>query len=44
MDANMVKLWGAYQKKFSYALDVSWGTVLDSVRGLYRLVQSVKQG
>ena len=34
MDANMVKLWGAYQKKFSYALDVSWGTVLDSGGGV----------
>jgi len=33
-DANMVKLWGAYQKKFSYALDVSWGTVLDSGGGV----------
>ena len=41
-DANMEKLWGAYQKKFSYAVDVSWSTVMDSVRGLYRLVQSVK--
>jgi predicted nucleotidyltransferase component of viral defense system len=41
-DENMVKLWGAYQKKFSYACDVSWNSIMTSVRGLYMLVQSVK--
>ena len=39
---NMVKLWGAYQKKFSYACDVPWNSIMTSVRGLYMLVQSVK--
>ncbi len=42
MDENMVKLWGAYQKKFSYACDVPWNSIMTSVRGLYMLVQSVK--
>ena len=42
-DANMVKLWGAYQKTFSYACDVTWNSIMTSVRGLYKLVQSVKQ-
>ena len=37
-DPNMEKLWRAYQKKFSYAADLSWHTVMDSVRGLYKLV------
>ena len=41
-DENMVKLWGAYQKKFSYACDVPWNSIMTSVRGLYMLVQSVK--
>ena len=42
-DMNMVKLWAAYQKKFSYACDVTWNSIMISVRGLYNLVQSVKQ-
>ena len=42
-DMNMVKLWAAYQKKFSYACDVTWNSIMTSVRGLYNLVQSVKQ-
>lgn len=37
--AAMEKLWIAYQKKFSYASDLSWHTVLASVRGLYRIIQ-----
>jgi predicted nucleotidyltransferase component of viral defense system len=42
-DVNMVKLWAAYQKKFSYASDVTWNSIMTSVRSLYKLVQSVKQ-
>ena len=36
-DPNMEKLWQAYQKKFSYAGDLSWHTVMESVRSLYEL-------
>ena len=32
----MEKLWQAYQKKFSYAADLSWHTVMKSVRRIYR--------
>ena len=42
-DVNMVKLWAAYQKKFSYASDVTWNSIMTSVRSLFKLVQSVKQ-
>ena len=38
-DPNMEKLWRAYQKKFSYAADLSWHTVMESIRSLYRLAQ-----
>ena len=38
-DSNMEKLWRAYQKKFSYAADLSWHTVMESIRSLYRLAQ-----
>ena len=38
-DPNVKKLWQAYQKKFSYAADMSWHTVMDSIRSLYKLVQ-----
>lgn len=34
----MEKLWTAYQK-FSYASDLSWHMVMDSIRNLYRLAQ-----
>ena len=37
-DPNMEKLWRAYQKKFSYAADLSWHTVMESIRSLYELV------
>ena len=36
---NMEKLWRAYQKKFSYAADLSWHTVMESIRSLYELAQ-----
>ena len=35
----MDKLWTAYRKKFSYAAELSWHTVMDSVRKLYALCQ-----
>lgn len=35
----MEKLWTAYQKNYSYAADLSWHTVMDSVWALYRLVK-----
>ena len=38
-DSNMEKLWWAYQKKFSYAADLSWHTAMDSVRSLYKIAQ-----
>ena len=38
-DPNMEKLWRAYQKKFSYAADLSWHTVMDSIRSLYELAR-----
>lgn len=37
----MEKLWAAYQKNYSYAADLSWHTVMDSVRALYRIGGSV---
>ena len=38
-DPNMEKLWWAYQKKFSYAADLSWHTVMESIRSLYELAR-----
>lgn len=35
----MLGLWSAYQKKFSYASDISWDVVMESVRNLYRMCQ-----
>lgn len=35
----MERLWAAYQKKFSYASDLPWHTVMDSIRSLYELAQ-----
>lgn len=34
-DSNMKNLWKSYQKKFSYAADISWEMVVESVRALY---------
>lgn len=34
-DVNMQKLWIAYQKKFSYASDISWDKVMESTKELY---------
>ena len=38
-DPDMEKLWQAYRKKFSYAADLSWHTVMESARRLYLLQQ-----
>jgi hypothetical protein len=35
----MEKLWSAYRKKFSYAADLTWSTVMASVRRLYEIGQ-----
>lgn len=35
----MLKLWASYQKKFSYASDLSWNIVMESVRNLYQMCQ-----
>lgn len=35
VDANMQKLWTSYQKKFSYASDISWDKVMESTKELY---------
>ncbi len=35
-DTIMQKLWQAYQKKFSYASEISWEEVIKSVRALYQ--------
>ena len=34
-DANMQRLWTSYQKKFSYASDISWDKVMESTKELY---------
>ena len=34
-DSNMLKLWISYQKKFLYAEDISWDTVMSAVKELY---------
>lgn len=36
----MEKLWTAYQKKFSYASNLSWETVVDSIRRIYSLINA----
>ena len=36
---DMEKLWTSYQKKFSYAEDISWEMVMKSVRELYQMSQ-----
>lgn len=37
---EMQKLWFNYQKKFSYAKDISWETVMRSTRDLFKLTNS----
>lgn len=36
-DSHMQKLWASYQKKFFYAEDISWDTVMKSTKLLYRM-------
>ena len=36
-DSIMNKLWKAYQRKFSYAKDISWDMAMDSVKSLYEM-------
>lgn len=36
-DSSMQKLWNAYQKKFSYASDIAWDTVMESTKELYNM-------
>lgn len=36
-DSNMERLWKSYQKKFSYAADISWEKAMTSVCELYRM-------
>lgn len=36
-DGGMEKLWKSYQKKFSYATDISWKMAMESVRELYHM-------
>lgn len=37
VDANMQRLWTLYQKKFSYSSEISWETIMDSVKNLYNM-------
>lgn len=36
---DMVNLWRAYQKKFFYASEITWETIMESVRNCMRLVK-----
>jgi len=36
-DSGMQKLWSSYQRKFSYAKDISWDTVMGAVKELYNV-------
>ena len=38
-DDTMNKLWKSYQKKFSYAEDITWGEVMQSVREIYKMME-----
>lgn len=40
-DVGMKKLWQAYQKKFSYASDIPWEEVMQSVRALHQKAVSI---
>lgn len=43
-DTGMQRLWQAYQKKFSYASEISWEEVMQSVRRLYRKLAPFRLG
>ena len=34
-DSEIIRLWGNYRKKFSYAADLEWETVIKSIRELF---------
>ncbi len=38
-DSTMINLWKAYQKKFSYAEDITWNEVMKSVREIYKMME-----
>ncbi len=38
----MQALWSAYRKKFSYAADLEWSTVMGAVHRLYALTKDGK--
>lgn len=38
-DNETNKLWKSYQKKFSYADDITWGEVMQSVREVYKMME-----
>ena len=40
-DVNMQKLWESYQKKFDYALNLSWDTVIEAVVSWGVLIDSI---
>lgn len=40
-DVNMQKLWESYQKKFDYALDLSWDAVIEAVVSLGMIIESI---
>jgi predicted nucleotidyltransferase component of viral defense system len=35
----MQNLWSSYQKKFTYANDITWKTVMESVKSVYKMMQ-----
>ena len=41
---SMLKLWTAYQKKFSYAEDISWNSVMGAVKELYGVYRDTEEG
>lgn len=40
-DVGMKKLWQAYQKKFTYASDIPWEEIMQSVRALHQKAVSI---
>lgn len=40
-DATILKLWQAYQKKFSYAADISWDEIMNSGRALLQRAMTI---
>lgn len=42
MDAEIIRLWGNYRKKFNYAADLEWDEVLASLRELFAAASGAK--